>query len=124
MTTRYDEIREHVRRFHRQHPEVYVMFDKFTVDRILRGFKHYSVNAIFERIRWETDMAAAEDGGFKLNNNFRAFYAREWMRKNPTHQGFFRLRKQKSKIAPAVNRPELGPTDFEEEEACLKPPKR
>lgn len=77
------------------------------------GFKNYSVNAIFERIRWETDQADVDGKStFKLNNNYRPFYARRFMKIYVKHDGFFRLRKQISKGKPATGMEELGPPDF------------
>ncbi len=113
METRYEELRDAAAAFHKAHPKVYELFDRFTRDRINRGFEYYSAKAIFERIRWETDQAKTEGNEFKLNNNFPPFYARAWMATNPEYQGFFRIRIQISKEVDAVNRPELGPSDFD-----------
>ena len=113
MSTRYDELRAEVKKFSAAHPEVWRLFSKFTFDRIGLGFKNYSANAIFERIRWETDQAQGTE--FKLNNNYRPFYARAFMTQYPEHDGFFRTRKQISKAAPAVRRPPLGPKFFSDE---------
>ena len=112
--TRHEEMRDQVIAFSKDNPQVMVLFSKFTFDRINRGFKNYSVNAIFERIRWETDQAD-HDGisTFKLNNNHRPFYARAWMKINPEHNGFFRTRKQTSKDEPETNLPPLGPGHFD-----------
>ena len=111
--TRYDELLEQVKIFHAARPEIFHLFDKFTYQLIARGFKNYSVNAIFERIRWETDQADTEGrASFKLNNNHRSFYARRWMNKHPEHRGFFRLREQVSKSGPATHLPPLRPADF------------
>ena len=113
MGTRHDELKDAVTAFHKAHPQVWILFDRFTRDRIKRGFKHYSAKAIFERVRWETDQAITADEDFKLNNNFPAFYARRWMKMNPEHDGFFRTRKQISKQAEAANLPELTPGYFD-----------
>ena len=112
MTSRHDELRAAVVAFHKAHPAVWTLFDRFTRDRISRGFEHYSVNAIFERIRWESDQAVTGENEFKLNNNYRAFYARAWMKVNPEPKGFFRTRVQISKDADPAIRPELEPADF------------
>ena len=60
--------------FHNANPHVYELFEKFTFDVIRRGYSNYSANAIFERIRWHTEIET--DGEFKLSNNHRAYYAR------------------------------------------------
>lgn len=112
--SRYEELLEEVRAFHRSHPEVWKLFVEFTMDRVQRGFSHYSVNAIFERIRWETDQSSiSPEDGFKINNNYRAFYARSFMRAHPQYEGFFRTRVQTSAGKPATGLPALRPQDFD-----------
>ena len=99
METRHDQIKYQVEAFHKKHPEVWDLFVKFTFDRINRGFKNYSVNGIFERIRWDVGNVGG-DGvtEFKIGNNHRPFYARRFMRMYPEHDGFFRTRIQKSQF--------------------------
>ncbi len=111
--TRYDELADSVRKFHKKHPMVWTLFQRYTFDRINRGFKHYSAYAIFERVRWETDQAQVDGDEFKLNNNHRPFYARAFMKKYPEHEGFFRTRVQTSKEKTATGLPELKPSDFD-----------
>lgn len=114
MKSRYDEMRDQARAFHQAHPKVWELFCKFTRERIARGFKNYSVNGVFERIRWETDQVDVDGkNSFKLNNNFRPFYARGFMVKFPQHDGFFRIRKQISKNEPATHLPPLNPDFFD-----------
>lgn len=78
--------------FHRQNPEVYQMVEKFTFDVISRGFENYSINSVFERIRWHTDIETMDQAPFKLSNNHRAYYARYFMHLNPQFDGFFRTK--------------------------------
>ncbi len=115
MRTRYDELHAAFETYDEQNPIVWGLFVQFTFDRIRRGYQHYSVNAIFERIRWEADgklIGAASVADFKLNNNLRPFYARKFHSFFPEHAGFFRLRDQESKHAPPVRRNQLRPADF------------
>lgn len=114
MKTRKDEIDEQAEAFHQKYPMVSVLFVKFTNEVISRGFSHYSVNAIFERIRWETDQADVDGKStFKLNNNYRAWYARKFMERYPEHEGFFRTRTRISKEQVATDLPELTPEYFD-----------
>lgn len=113
MEDRHEEMRQQVIDFSRDNPDVWRLFCGFTFDRINRGFKNYSANAIFERIRWEKDVGGDGVAIFKLNNNYRAFYARAFMRKYPEHNGFFRTREQISKETPASYLPELTPADYD-----------
>ena len=88
------------------------MFVRFTIEMIGRGFGNYSCNAIFERIRWEKDAGGDGTTQFKLNNNYRALYARRFMKMFPKHEGFFRTREQISELKPATNMAELTPENF------------
>ena len=110
--TRYDQMKERFEKFHNEHPEVWALFIDFTFDRIRLGFEHYSVDAITQRIRWETEVGSNKLADFKINDHYRAFYARLFMDTYPDYKGFFRLRPQKSKDRAASRLPELTPADF------------
>ncbi len=111
---RNEQLRAECQTFHDEHPKVWELFARFTFQRINIGFKHYSVNAVFEAIRWEADEVGGDgQSTFKLNNNYRAFYARRFMRMNPEHAGFFRTRRQTSELEDASTLPPLGPGDYE-----------
>lgn len=106
-------MRVQVSVFHSKHPQVWSLFVHFTQEIINRGFKNYSVNAIFERIRWECDSVGGDGKSiFKLNNNYRAFYARRFHKMYPQHEGFFRTRKQTSEEGFATTLPELTLKDY------------
>ena len=77
--------------WHKQNPEVYELFKKYTFEAINAGHKHYSAYAIVERIRWHTEVETKGDE-FKINNNHRPYYARLFMHHYKDHEGFFRLR--------------------------------
>ena len=77
--------------WHKQNPHVWDLFQKYTFQAINRGYDHYSVNAIFERIRWHTDIETTGDQ-FKINNNHRAYYARYFHHMHPDYSDFFRTR--------------------------------
>jgi hypothetical protein len=82
--------------FHLQNPQIYELFHQFATQSAARkGRKHFGVAAVFERIRWSVMVETEGGGEFKLNNNYRAYYARLWMRDNPQYQGFFRTREVK-----------------------------
>ena len=42
--------------FHKNNPHVYDLVEQFTFDVINRGYNNYSINSVFERIRWHTDI--------------------------------------------------------------------
>jgi hypothetical protein len=114
MPTRLEEMRERCLAFHTEHPEVWTLFEQFTLDRIAKGFKRYSSDAIFHRIRWELSRPTYEKGKeFKLNDHYTTFYGRRFMRKYPQHEGYFRTRHQPSAARSATGLPEPGPQQVE-----------
>lgn len=116
--TRADQINESARRYVDRHPKVAHAFVKFSLEAIDKGFKNYSVNAIFERIRWEFDEVDTNgQSTFKISNNHRAWFARKFMELYPQHEGFFRIRERRSKRQPPQTKPELQPKDFPYAEA-------
>ena len=81
--------------FHKENPHVYQLVKRFTFQAIRAGRSHYSIQSIFERMRWYTDIET-NDPDFKLNNNHRPFYSRLFMDDHPEHKDFFRLRTAKA----------------------------
>lgn len=78
--------------YHKQNPHVYELVEKFTFDVIHEGYEKYSINSVFERIRWHTDIETKSKDKFKLSNNHRAYYARYFMLRNPAYKNFFRTK--------------------------------
>jgi hypothetical protein len=77
--------------FHESNPKVYLLFSKFAVEAAQANRGTFGVSAIFERMRWFTNIETRGEE-FKLNNNYSAYYGRLWMRNNPEHDGFFSTR--------------------------------
>jgi hypothetical protein len=84
-------LREAFERFHAQHPEVYVLFDRYAKQAIARGYKRFSSDAILHRIRWQAAIEAKVKP-YKINNDYTPYYARLWMKQNPGWEDFFELR--------------------------------
>lgn len=82
-------------KFHAENPHVYALFRKYAIMAKQRGFEHFGAAAVFERLRWHLNFETTGEE-FKLNNNYRAFYARKLMREYPEFEDFFRIRKQRS----------------------------
>ena len=77
--------------YDKENPHVYLLFIKFAREAECSGRSNYSSNAIFERIRWFVDVETSGDT-FKINNNYRPYYARKMMQDYPEFGGFFRTR--------------------------------
>lgn len=64
--------------FHRAHPEVYAHLVKFAREwRATDPTRRIGIKALYERVRWETNVRRDRaQGELKLNNNHTAHYAR------------------------------------------------
>lgn len=88
------DLQERFWKFHLDNPQVYILFEKFTLQLIARGFKHYSADAVMHRVRWETSVETTGDL-WKINNDHTAYYSRRFMANHPEYSGFFRTRTTK-----------------------------
>lgn len=86
-----DRIQREFNRFHRNNPHILRLIVKFVKKVKATGRETYSINAIFERIRWHVEIESDGDD-FKMNN-YRSRYVRLIEEKYPEHRGFFKTRK-------------------------------
>jgi hypothetical protein len=77
--------------FHRENPHIYDLVCRFARTAQEAGFRCYGIAAIFERVRWHVTVERREE--WKMNNNYRAFYARLWLHDHPDWPGFFETRR-------------------------------
>lgn len=62
-----------------------------------RGIRHFGIAAIFEAIRYDRAVEVGrDDGGFKVNNNYRALVARDLMAEDPALADLFSTRTRRS----------------------------
>lgn len=62
-----------------------------------KGWKRYGIARIVEALRWEQDTTWGPNpdrDGYKINNNWRAFLARDIMAEHPELKDFFTTREQ------------------------------
>ncbi len=79
--------------FHTKYPQVYLLFEKFAKQLIESGHEKLGAKMIMERIRWEISTGGAKDkDGFKINNNFTAYYSREFIKNHPQYTDYFEFR--------------------------------
>jgi len=77
--------------FDSQNGHVYKAFERCALALIGSGVRHYGAKAIFEYLRYATNVRGLGDQ-FKLNNNYTAYYARKFEKLHPEHEGFFSIR--------------------------------
>ena len=83
-------------RFHSDNPRVYQVLVRLAREWVNRFGSHkLGVATLYETARWEISIAT-KDADFKLNNNFRAYYARLLMAQEPDLAGLFDLRASKA----------------------------
>jgi len=89
-------IRDAFDEFHQRHPEVLEQLRRRALRAQRRGYQP-GIAALFEVLRWGHGMARVTGADeFKLNNNFKAHYARLLMQTTPELSGFFELRQARS----------------------------
>ena len=77
--------------FHKANPHVYTALRRLALGLLGRGRSKWGIGGLFEVMRWRHAMVTEGDD-FKLNNNFRAYYARLLMSRDRRLKQFFDLR--------------------------------
>lgn len=90
------DVERRFREFDEANPDLWRSFVDMAQELIAGGRKHYSARDIFAVIRWHTRGLGTDGDGFKVNNNFSAFYARRFHATYPEHVGFFELRRSEA----------------------------
>lgn len=85
-------LREQWQAFHVANPAVYAAIVRIARQLRALGFKRCGIALIFERLRWVYAIATQGDD-YKLNHNWRSFYAREVMARESDLAGFFEVRR-------------------------------
>jgi hypothetical protein len=83
-------LQERFEAFHAENPHVYTALRRRALAVKERGVKHYGIAALFEVLRFSALMTTGEE--WKLNNSYRAFFARKLMAEVPELEGFFEIR--------------------------------
>jgi hypothetical protein len=89
-----DDLKDKWWAWHKENPEFYKLFKKFTFQAISKGHRRLSAWLIVNRIRWET-MIVTTGNEYKISNDFIALYARLFMHEYPDYKGFFRTKPMK-----------------------------
>lgn len=81
--------------FHNKNPHVYALLVKLARKARQRGWEHLGISMIWEMARWRLGPETADDAGqppLKLNNSYRALYARRIMAQESDLAGIFETR--------------------------------
>lgn len=77
--------------FHAENPHVFIKLREIAIEAQRRGLSRFGIAALFERLRWVSQVETVGDP-YRLNNNHRAFYARLLMQEEPSLRGLFSTR--------------------------------
>lgn len=87
-----DDTAERFEQFHEDNPVVYVTMCHLAREWMARtGHRRMGISQLTERCRWEIAMRT-NDPEFKINNTYRAYYARLIMANEPDLADVFELR--------------------------------
>jgi len=86
--------------FHLENPHVLHAILGIALGLRDRGIERVGMSLIFERLRWLYMIQTSGEGEYRLNNSYRAFYARLAMAVKPRLQGMFSLRVQADDWSP------------------------
>lgn len=90
-----DSIADKFYRFHEANPHVYKSLVRLARDYKERKHKKkLGIAMLFELLRWDHLMRVNSDDDFKLNNNYRAYYARLIMASEDDLRDVFELREK------------------------------
>jgi hypothetical protein len=90
-------IDERFAAFHKKNPHIYRKLVNLCREVKGAGHDHYSIKAIFERLRWFHHIELKSKEPFTLNNDFTARYARAIMQFESDLCDFFEVRKLRSR---------------------------
>ena len=78
--------------FHLAHGEVYEELKRLAFELKARGYERFGIATIYEVARWRSMIDARDKHGLRLNNSYRAMYAR-LLNREPGLEGTFNTRK-------------------------------
>lgn len=81
--------------YHAANPQIYEFIRRYSLKAIEKGHKNLSIEFVVNIVRWETSIKAGDDE-FSVNNNWKPWYSRMFMREFPQYEGFFRKRSSKA----------------------------
>lgn len=79
--------------FHARHPEIYRALEEEALRRVTAGERRLAIARLVEELRYDRRFQHdADHDAFKVNNNFRALYARLLIHRHPALADVFALR--------------------------------
>jgi hypothetical protein len=81
--------------FHLANPHVYQLLVKWARRAKRHGAKRVGIEMIWNLMRWQAEVVTRHPGDFKLNQNYKAWYARLIMQREPDLVDIFETRRRR-----------------------------
>jgi hypothetical protein len=82
--------------YHTANPGVYRELVRLSYEWKRTGHGKIGMQTLIEKLRWDWNVSLRKDSaGFRINNNFAAFYSRMIMEEHPDLQGMFDIRERR-----------------------------
>lgn len=82
--------------FHLQNPQVYEALVRYAREIRAAGHERVGIELLWNRMRWDWLLRTESRDEFKLNQNFKAWYARRIMEREPDLAGVFETRRRRA----------------------------
>jgi hypothetical protein len=96
MQKEVPEITRNFWKFHYENPRVLDDLIKLAEQVRAAGQHRWGMKSLFEVLRWQVALKTQSGDGFKLNNNYTAYYSRLIEKTDPRFVGFFDERKSEA----------------------------
>lgn len=87
------DLRARALRWMARHPEAMAAFERLALDAAARG-RVFGIGLLAERVRWDIAIEKGDDR-YVVNNDFRAYIARELVHRHPHLARHLRFRRTK-----------------------------
>lgn len=84
--------RERALAFHAANPAVYVELRRLAFELLNAGHRRFGIDLLFSQMRWRWMVRTSDESGFRLNNSYRATYARLLAAQEPELSDVFNVR--------------------------------
>jgi hypothetical protein len=88
-------LKERFQRYHAENPHIYEALRRFAFEARHAGRTRIGLKLLYNRVRWDTTVAAKDGTGFKLDDRYVGYYSRLLMAQEPELRGMFKLRRLK-----------------------------
>lgn len=91
-------LRERAEQFHRDNTHVVIALEALARPLIAAGHNKFGIALLWENLRYESMISTEDRNSYrKLNNDYRSYYARLLIERNPSWESVIEVRELRSK---------------------------